>query len=160
MRIPALPNRFFLLRISSRFRPFSSQWKAWEPFKISKRESWFDFPYSESGYGYLNKTMKVASFFAGVGGIDLGFLQAGFDIVWANNSDCINMDEPLEENIYYRRGTCPFYETLALGVQHSNTLYQWRRHYVRQNRRGLCPTLTANMGTGGHNVPILISSPP
>ena len=28
--------------------------------------------------------MRVASFFAGVGGIDLGFLQAGFDIVWAN----------------------------------------------------------------------------
>lgn len=27
--------------------------------------------------------MRVASFFAGVGGIDLGFLQAGFD-VWAN----------------------------------------------------------------------------
>lgn len=70
-------------------------------------------------------------------------------------SDCINMVEPVEENFYYRQGTCQFYETLALGVQHSNTLYQWRRHYVRQNRRGLCPTLTANMGTGGHNVPIV-----
>lgn len=70
-------------------------------------------------------------------------------------SDCINMVEPVEENFYYRRGTCRFYDTLALGVQHCNTLYQWRRHYVRQNRRGLCPTLTANMGTGGHNVPIV-----
>ena len=28
--------------------------------------------------------MKVASLFSGIGGIDLGFLQAGFDIVWAN----------------------------------------------------------------------------
>lgn len=28
--------------------------------------------------------MRVASFFAGVGGIDLGFLQAGFDVIWAN----------------------------------------------------------------------------
>ena len=70
-------------------------------------------------------------------------------------SDCINMVEPVEENFYYRQGTCQFYEPLALGVQRSNTLYQWRRHYVRQNRRGLCPTLTANMGTGGHNVPIV-----
>lgn len=70
-------------------------------------------------------------------------------------SDCINMVEPVEENFYYRQGTCQFYEPLALGVQHSNTLYQWRRHYVRQNQRGLCPTLTANMGTGGHNVPIV-----
>ena len=28
--------------------------------------------------------MKVASLFSGMGGIDLGFMQAGFDIIWAN----------------------------------------------------------------------------
>lgn len=32
--------------------------------------------------------------------------------------------------------------------------YQWRRVYYRQNKSGVCPTLTANMGTGGHNVPL------
>lgn len=32
---------------------------------------------------------------------------------------------------------------------------QWRRKYVRENKNNLCPTLTANMGTGGHNVPLL-----
>lgn len=31
--------------------------------------------------------MKVVSFFAGAGGLDLGFEQAGFDIVWANEFD-------------------------------------------------------------------------
>ena len=31
--------------------------------------------------------MKVVSFFAGAGGLDLGFSQAGFDIVWANEFD-------------------------------------------------------------------------
>jgi DNA (cytosine-5)-methyltransferase 1 len=31
--------------------------------------------------------MKVAAFFAGAGGLDLGFKQADFDIVWANEFD-------------------------------------------------------------------------
>ncbi len=34
--------------------------------------------------------------------------------------------------------------------------YQCRRGmYVRKNQTGVCPTLTANMGTGGHNVPLI-----
>lgn len=31
--------------------------------------------------------MKVASLFSGIGGIDLGFQQAGFNVVWANEMD-------------------------------------------------------------------------
>ena len=34
-------------------------------------------------------------------------------------------------------------------------IYQLRRSYVREKRQGLCPTLTANMGIGGHNVPFV-----
>ena len=36
-----------------------------------------------------------------------------------------------------------------------NVLYQYRRFYVRENKSNCCPTLTANMGSGGHNVPLL-----
>lgn len=32
--------------------------------------------------------------------------------------------------------------------------FQWRRTYFRQNKSGVCPCLTANMGMGGHNVPL------
>lgn len=35
------------------------------------------------------------------------------------------------------------------------SLCQWRRNYIRVHKEGISPTLTANMGTGGHNVPIL-----
>ena len=31
--------------------------------------------------------MKVVSFFAGAGGLDLGFEKAGFDVIWANEYD-------------------------------------------------------------------------
>jgi len=41
-------------------------------------------------------------------------------------------------------------------------IYQFRRHYWREYK-GRCPTLTANMGAGGHNVPFIYDpreSPP
>jgi DNA (cytosine-5)-methyltransferase 1 len=38
----------------------------------------------------------------------------------------------------------------------TNTIYQYRRYYVRENKNNVCPTLTANMGMGGHNVPIIL----
>lgn len=45
--------------------------------------------------------------------------------------------------------------TLRQHIVNENTVYQWRRKYVRENKNGICPTLTANMGQGGHNVPII-----
>ena len=41
-------------------------------------------------------------------------------------------------------------------MKNKDTIYQWRRVYVRENKNGQCPTLTANMGTGGHNVPLIL----
>ncbi len=40
----------------------------------------------------------------------------------------------------------------------TENIYQLRRSYVREKRQGLCPTLTANMGIGGHNVPFVRDS--
>ena len=37
----------------------------------------------------------------------------------------------------------------------TDTVYQCRRKYLRENNSNVCPTLTANMGTGGHNVPLI-----
>jgi len=36
-----------------------------------------------------------------------------------------------------------------------NVVYQYRRTSVRENKSGVCPTLTANCGSGGHNVPLI-----
>lgn len=55
---------------------------------------------------------------------------------------------------YYYNGK-PLYEKLKNSVKEEGKVYQWRRQYVRENKSGVCPTLTANMGMGGHNVPIV-----
>ena len=63
----------------------------------------------------------------------------------------------LEKNVdekYYYKGK-PLYEKIKGDVKEEGKVYQWRRKYVRENKSGVCPTLTANMGTGGHNVPII-----
>jgi DNA (cytosine-5)-methyltransferase 1 len=35
-------------------------------------------------------------------------------------------------------------------------VYQLRRNYVRENKSGQCFTLMANMGDGGHNIPVIV----
>ena len=50
------------------------------------------------------------------------------------------------------------YELLNKSIKEHNTIYQYRRVYVRDNKNGVCPTLTANMGTGGHNVPLIYTN--
>lgn len=47
------------------------------------------------------------------------------------------------------------YKEIKKSITSRDTLYQWRRHYVRENKSNACPTLTANMGSGGHNVPLV-----
>lgn len=70
--------------------------------------------------------------------------------------DLIDFDKKVDEKYYYRENR-PMYETLLSEMSSKDTLYQWRRHYVRENKSQLSPTLTANMGTGGHNVPLILT---
>ena len=62
--------------------------------------------------------------------------------------------KPISENFYYREDQY-MYKELVQTMTSDDTLYQWRRQYVRENKSNRCPTLTANMGTGGHNVPLI-----
>lgn len=66
--------------------------------------------------------------------------------------DCLHASE-VDEKYYYNNK--PLYEKIKYDVIDENSVYQWRRKYVRENKNNVCPTLTANMGTGGHNVPII-----
>lgn len=69
-------------------------------------------------------------------------------------SDLIDFKRKVDSKYYYTDER-PFWDMLASGVTKTNTMYQWRRQYVRENKSGVCPTLTANMGMGGHNVPLI-----
>ncbi len=70
-----------------------------------------------------------------------------------------NITELLDTNVpakyYYREGT-KAWDLVGPMEMKPNTVYQYRRVYIRENRSGECPTLTANMGSGGHNVPLVI----
>jgi DNA (cytosine-5)-methyltransferase 1 len=69
----------------------------------------------------------------------------------------VDIEDILESKVsdnYHYEGKF-LYDKIKNDVVKSNTAYQWRRKYVRENMSGVSPTLTANMGTGGHNVPIV-----
>ena len=63
------------------------------------------------------------------------------------------LDSDVDEKYYYNDK--PLYEHLKDYSISFDTVYQWRRVYLRENKKGVVPTLTANMGSGGHNVPII-----
>lgn len=64
----------------------------------------------------------------------------------------------VEKKFYYKQDAY-MYKDLKREIRSKDTVYQWRRVYVRKNKSNECPTLTANMGTGGHNVPLILDGP-
>lgn len=72
-------------------------------------------------------------------------------------TDIIDYETKFDDRYYYTEEKNKFYPKLKEAITNPDTLYQWRRVYVRENKSGVCPTLTANMGTGGHNVPLVLT---
>lgn len=66
------------------------------------------------------------------------------------------LEKKVDKSFYYNK--TKYYPILQKEMNNKNTCYQWRRQYVRENKNNLCPTLTANMGTGGHNVPLVLDN--
>lgn len=71
--------------------------------------------------------------------------------------DIIDFVNPQDEKFYYTPKKNAFYTQLEHSINRTDTVYQWRRTYVRENKNNVVPTLTANMGAGGHNVPIILT---
>lgn len=69
--------------------------------------------------------------------------------------DFIDFKNKVDDIFYYEDRYMA--KELKKSMKRSDTVYQWRRQYVRENKSGVCPTLTANMGTGGHNVPLVLT---
>lgn len=62
--------------------------------------------------------------------------------------------EKKDDKYYYDNSK--YFQMLSEAMTNKETVYQLRRVYVRENKKNVCPTLTANMGTGGHNVPLIL----
>lgn len=69
-------------------------------------------------------------------------------------TDIIDFENTVDEKYYYTPGKYKgdMYDQLVAAMDDENAIYQWRRKYVRKNKSGVVPTLTANQGEGGHNV--------
>lgn len=88
------------------------------------------------------------------------FSKFDFNFSKVKNDPIINFLETKIQDKYYYTDKLKVYDVIKNNINKNikdcNTLYQFRRHYVRENKSNCCPTLTANMGTGGHNVPLLL----
>lgn len=75
------------------------------------------------------------------------------------NKDIISvLDKGVDASYYYTKSRTKIYDRIVNEINQENVAYQWRRKYVRANKSGVFPTLTANMGMGGHNVPIVFQN--
>ena len=59
---------------------------------------------------------------------------------------------------YYLDPENRYFKMISGKVRNRRSLYQLRKYEVRAKEPETCPTLTANMGLGGHNVPFVLDS--
>lgn len=72
-----------------------------------------------------------------------------------NLADFIEFGGKLEDDTYYLDEENRYRKMISEKVEDPCCIYQLRKFLVREKAPGVCPTLTANMGGGGHNVPFI-----
>ena len=72
-----------------------------------------------------------------------------------NLSSYINFSGSLEDGYYYLHDENRYFKMISNQIEDKNCIYQLRKYLIRVKEPGVCPTLTANMGLGGHNVPFI-----
>jgi hypothetical protein len=71
--------------------------------------------------------------------------------------DVIDFKTKVEEQYYYREDK-HYYPLLRDNIVSVGSIYEYRRGtIVRENKSGVVPTLLASMGTGGNNVPLILT---
>lgn len=73
-------------------------------------------------------------------------------------SKYINFDGSIDDDTYYLPEENRYYKMINKEIDNTTCIYQLRKYLVRVKDPGVCPTLTANMGLGGHNVPFIKDS--
>lgn len=89
------------------------------------------------------------------------YLSASFNIPVPKGNLSTNFLDFLEpatvqESDYYNNKDNKIHNIIIETVVNKDSVYQYRRNYIRENKSNVCPTLTASMGVGGHNVPIIL----
>lgn len=71
--------------------------------------------------------------------------------------DVIDFKAQVDEQYYYRADK-PYYPLLRDNIVSVGSIYEYRRgNTIRENKSGVVPTLLASMGTGGNNVPLILT---
>lgn len=67
----------------------------------------------------------------------------------------IDFSGEISDESYYLPEENRYHQMISNEVDDKTCIYQLRKFLVRVKEPGVCPTLTANMGGGGHNVPFI-----
>lgn len=83
------------------------------------------------------------------------FDNFSFDFPIIKNQPLSDFLETKIDDKYYYDERFKIWDKIKNEITEDDTVYQYRRFYVRKNKKNVCPTLTYNMGSGGHNVPLI-----
>jgi DNA (cytosine-5)-methyltransferase 1 len=77
---------------------------------------------------------------------------------WKGEKDLskyIDFSGEQNDRSYYLDVENRYHQMITRHADDLKCIYQLRKYFVRVKESGVCPTLTANMGQGGHNVPFI-----